>query len=729
MKKDQIWKLGTLFLAFMALGLVSLNLYLWPTPSPVDLVSEQSQATDRPFDPGKQQFEVIPADEKMFATQDVENLQAENLFERGDKYFIVGNYSAAINSYRKYLSATQRRDANILLRTAMCLEQESKLKFSVSHYQAAASQAANENQQALALAGLARVYILQQRNNEATDLLSSHARRIALAGKLPELTRAQLSLQWARALQARVITEAEADNPRQQSKSVNYLSDSPTDLSLPTSLAEISTALAPDEYLALIDQTPSSVAPDAGGPRLGIKVIQRPSDSAESISVSVSNNLQPVLAILAQASNALELDFQMSDGAIRSLTERSQAIEFDAITLGSFLDRLLIPFGLIWNQRDSVIRVRTEAEATQAAMKDFLFDATSRAFRRHELEFPENRFRAAAIMSRAHLSIMRNEFAAASNLYQELGQLGPRGELQAKLFFNRAKLKVMQKRGDLAVQLLYNAVDQTMDPNLESSAYCILSGLHLNSGETSQATKTAGRALTTAVTVRQKSIAAINQARAYLFERNPISANDALFRNKEYIEADGESVAAASLLGAYAHSMGLSDKHKHSNQNAVVRMVNAASKLDQTGQARSFADYYFASLAYSKLGIDDLAIEMMTKSLAQPDLGSWQRIVTYELGMLLENAKRFDDAMATLTGLTSVNDAWRIRALLKISEIQVSKAQYAECIGNCQLILASSPTDIQKQRTLEVLGTAYQSQGKHHIAALCFAGMLPAEYQ
>jgi tetratricopeptide (TPR) repeat protein len=727
MKKDQIWKLTALFVAGMAVGLVGLNFYMWPRPSSASPDLQESRDAAIVFDSSKR-IEVIPADDNVFRAGDNENLQVEDTFERGDKFFIVGNYSAALNSYRKYMKATQRRDARLLLRTAMCLEQESELKFSVTHYQAAAAQAANENQQAIALAGLARVFILQQRNSEAIDLLSSHAHKIVLTGRLPELTRAQLSLQWARALQSQVIAEANKGKPQKLSQSVNYLTDSSTDLSLPTTLAEIGTALAPDEFLSSIDQAPSEIVPELSGPRLKIKVIQRPSDSAESISLSVSTDLQPILAIFSQTSSALKLDFQMSKGAIDILSERSKVIEFEAITLGVLMDRLLIPFGLIWHQRDGVIQVQSKSETTQTAISDFSFDATSRAFRRHELEFPENRFRAAAIMSRARLSIMRNELAVANNLYQELGQLSPRGELQAKLFFNRAKLAIMQSRTDPAISLLYQAVDQTLDPNLEASAYCMLSGLHLSRGETGEATKTAGRALATAVTVRQKSIAAINQARAYLFERNPISANDALFRNKEYIEADGESVAAASLLGAYAHSMGLSKKHKHSNQTAIVRMVNAASKLAQADQARSFADYYFASLAYSKLGRHDLAIEMMTKSIAQPDLGAWQRVATYELGVLLQDSNRPEEAMTALTGLTNVNDVWRIRALLKIANIQSSKNQNSECIGNCQLILASSPTDLQKQQALEILGNAYQSQGKHHIAALCFAGMLPAEY-
>jgi tetratricopeptide (TPR) repeat protein len=726
MNKDQIWKLGTLFLAGMALGLVGLNLYLWPSSKPAASAPDEPRETTGNATIGTPIS--IAATEDSFTVQADENLPIKNMFDTGDKFFIVGNYPAALNSYRKYISATQQRDATVLLRTAMCLEKQSKLEFSLRHYQAAASQSANENQQALALAGLVRVFILQQRTSEAMELLASGVHKVALTGNLPESTRAQLSLQWARALQSRVITETEKSKPRQQSRSVNYLESSQNDLSFPNSLAEISTSLAPDQYLSLVDQPFSSTVAGQQEPRLGIKIIQRPSDSAESISVTASTNLQPVLAIFAQASSALDLDFQMSDDAIEILSNRSKSIEYKAITLGALLDRLLVPFGLTWDQQDDVIQVRTETETAATAMREFLFDTTSRAFRRHELEFPETRFRAAAIMSRASLSIMRDELSVAKNLYQELNQLGPRGELKAKLFFNRAKLAMMQKRNELAIPLLYNAVDQTLDPNLESSAYCILSGLHLTNGQTGEAAKTAGRALTTAVTVRQKSIAAINQARAYLFERNPISANDALFRNKEYIEADGEAVAAASLLGAYAHAMGLSPKHKHSNQNAIVRMVNAASKLAQADQASSFADYYFASLAYNKLGLSDLAIAMMTKSLAQPDLGAWQRIITYELGTLLQNSQRPDEALVTLNGLTRINDAWRVRALLKIAEIQANKNQNAECIGNCQLILASNPTDSQKQQALEILGRAYQGQGKHHIAALCFAGMLPAEY-
>lgn len=732
MLQENVWKLGALFLAFLAVGLLCLNVYLIPgaeAPQADNANNNAATSTLRAGLDAPTEITQLPDTTSPPLDKSANELASDTL-DSGDRFSISGNCLMALKHYEKFETLVKQTDVKLRLRKAVCYERIGQLRVAANEFQTVISQSPKGNHLGLAIVGLARIYVAQQRSSEAVELLANHGNKIQNRSDLSVGIRSQLGLQWARALEAKALATTQERQATSQQRS-NLPGGASEDLSYPTSLAVANVSESPEAFLALVNQTTTEATanskPDRvlGESRLSVKVLQRPTDSAESIAVSVDSTLHPLMLLLSDLESKSRLSIRISSAAKAIASMRSGEFNIESITLGALLDQLLVSHGLAWQQQDSVIFVMTEQEAKQqGSLYQFRLASAARAFRRFELEFPEDRFRTAALMSRARLAVGEGQLTGARNLYRELEQIGPKGEVQAQLFFNQAKLSLMHQRRDDAKSLFYKAVDQTLDRNLQSSSYGLLSSLHLSAGELEQAIKTGRRALITSTTDRQKRIATIAQARAYLLSQNPFSANETLFQNSKSIEAGGGSIAVASMLGAYAHSLGLNGKHKHNVMAAKIRLLTAASAFS-ADQSDSFADYYIAGLAYANNGWRKHAIQMMLLALSKPDLGQWQPQLTFELATLLKEDGQKQQAISLFSKIDQGEGTWRTRALYQIALLNFETGETKRCTEACWTLLKSEIEPRLEAETLHLLGLAFQRQGEHHSAALCFAGMIP----
>ena len=724
MQPIQIWKISALFLAGLVVGLIGLNLYLLPQLADSDMASPDDAAVLNESKSDKR-IKLVPASVSILDQPSLDKSKAElagDALNLGDGYFASGNNALALNAYRDYGKLANPRTSNILLRIAACHESDGHYQQAGTTYQTALAVAKDANHRALAIAGFARVLIRQRRIEDAIGLLSEQSVKLQI--DLPLQTRAQIGLQWARSLEGRAMQAA--------STAVNASStigpdDKSQDFSYPDMLSVVSAAITPDELIVLLETPFSPAQTNLPAQRMDMRILQRPSDSADLISLSVSTSLQPTLLLLADIKSKTGLEIQLSDLAHEMVESRSTAIELEVTTLSTLLDHLFVPYSLTWRQNGSFISVVTEAEAKQQGnLKEFVYDSATRAFRSFEFAFQDKKFRTTSLMSRCRLAVMQGKLQVAENLYRELEQIQLTGESLASLFLNQGKLSMMLGQPEQAVKFFYQAVDQTLDPNIESSGYCFLSHLHLSAGQLEESIKTGGRALSVAVTVRQRSFAAVNQARSYILMGDPFSANEALFKNKEFIKTDGHFEKIASVLGAFARTRGLNDKLKVNNEKAHVRLLTALSALPDSKDV-SFADQYISSLAYSSLGWKQHALGAIDRAIASPDGGAWRRQLSFEAALLTKEFGQTDRALAILQSLTTEDDSWRVRALEEIASMFVDNGQVAESITVYRTLWKSPLSDQQKAETLKGLGLAYQKQGKHYAAVLCFSGILPKE--
>ena len=714
MQRIEIWRFATLFLTGLVLGMSALMIWQNISTESVEPVEDGGRKTS---EVAQRQFDVLES----IPIPDANSEEAETTAERlalGDHYFMGGNCSLALIKYHS-IDGNSANDTALILRKAACYERLEELESAEVAYRNTVTQASNHKHRLLAMAGFGRVLVKQGKAEEAISILSEQLLRIDSDPSIPSGARSQLFYEYAKALEAR-ITEGLANHNDANKKTANH--DDLPDLLKPLSLATATLLFNPEEYLQMIDQTPATVA--AEQKNAFYKILQRPSDSASTITAAVSVGLQPVPLLLDQITQVANLELQISEKARETIAGRSRIVHLNSTTLSSYFDQLLISFGLIWKQVDQTIYVVHVAELEDASMwKEFQFQSASRSFRRFEIDFPSNPFRKSATLSRARIAMLAHDYNRAANLFRELEQSQPIGEVKAKSYFNQAKLSQLLNRPDEAVDLFYRAIDQTVDPNVEASGYCLLSHLHVVTREIKEAIKAGRRGLATAVTLDQRQEAALNLAKAYLLDNDPYSANLTLFRNRKMIKEQNHRMIAA-FLGAYARSIGGSDKE--SIQIAQNRLLTALSALE-TDQFETFSDCYIASMAYESLGFRDRAVSMLTLALSKPEVGTWQRQVFFELGMLQRKMELHSDAISSFNLLVSQDDKWRSKALIQLASLYSETKQWDECIAVCKALWNSGLDEAEKKSTLQILGRAFQAKGQHYSAALCFAGMLPGE--
>ena len=718
MLRVETWMLSTLFAFGVIAGMVWLNL-AQPEAAPMVTSKTVQKNSESQYSDGEP-VTANPAPDAEAAEFVSSSLQ------RGDRYLIAGNYQAALSHYRDVGTHRPSDDTSVLLREAFCYELSGWYPKASDRYHRSIATAQNDNHRLLAITGYARCLLRDGKQGTALETLVEPMLRIEQYTGVPVETRSWLSYLYARVIETAALLNAEA-------KSSESLAS--TDLTLPHSVVFDKSQITPDLFLSVVDQpcedlTTRMLEHD----RIIATVVQRPGDSIDMISLSVGASLASVETLAAQLTEEAQLSLKISPLAAAILKHKSRTVQLEGASLSLIMDALLLPYDLAWFQSGREIRVMTmpeiaESDAGIEALSSFRFDTADRALRWFELEFQTSEFRHAALLSRGNLMLIQKRYGAAANRYQELELTLPNDEMLASLFFNQAKLHLLLGQFAEARRFLYMAIDQTGSSDVESSGYCLLSSSLLAEAELDSAITTARRGIATAVNARQTRWATLNLARAYLLVNDPFAANDALFRSRDaFAEMDSDDPViakqrkVASLLGAYARFRGVSDERRI--QAERLRMLSAIAMIDDAAW-QSFADCYVASQAYRELGFDRKATEKMILALAKPDVGQWRRQLLFELGQLQKKAGRIQEAIYTFELLTETSDRWRTASLENLVTLYADQGDIERSVEGCRLLWKLDLNEHQKTTTLMVLGHAFQLQGEHHSAALCFAGILP----
>ncbi len=646
----------------------------------------------------------------------------------GDRYLVAGNHELALEHYHAAAASLAPDESSVLLREAFCCELMGWYQQAGKKYYRSITNSSNHNHLLLATSGYARCLLTDGKPAEALELVADNMLRLNEFENVPAESRSWLSFLYA-SLNIPVAAHQTVNAQSLSNRAVV------PDLTLPHEVVFDHSLIAPERFLDVVDQPCEKKSAVKIDPNVvSISILQRPADAADLISLSVSAQLQPIVSLAAQISTNAKLNLNVSPSATETLRHRSRTIQLEGASLSLILDALLLPFDVVWFQVGADIQVMTvqevqESKGSEGALQAFRFDVADRALRSFELEFQSSEKRHAALLARGNLNLIRKRYDAAANRYQELELTLPKEEMLASLFFNQAKLQLLLNNHTEARRLLYLAIDQTVNSDLEASSYCLLSSSLLATLDTDSAITTARRAIATAVDSRQIRWATLNLARAYLLANNPFAANDALFRSRDAFSQgvkDNPSASrqkeVAALLGAFARFRGVSDQRQI--QAERNRLLTSIAMLDDSA-FESFSDCYVAARAYRELGFEDRAMDMMFLSLARPDIGQWQRQLMFELGQMQQGAGQAEQAIKTFEQLTNNVDRWRTLALERLVRIYAENGRIEQCIARCKLLWKADLSEEQKRTTLQILGHAYQRQGEHHTAALCFAGVLP----
>jgi hypothetical protein len=718
MHRIELWIFTTLFSVGVILGMTYLDMMAVDEPPATTVVEPKEVPND------------LSVSEEFLATSprlvpelsEAEIHHDAQLLTLGDRYMVAGNYSLALEKFRLYEKHIVGDRSVILLRKAFCHEQQNHIQLAEKIYRDAQTSARNKNHQLLASLGRSRCLLQRGKKRFALEQIADHLLTLDGDSSIASDAKAQLVFHFAKVLQSQAIFEKQAfENSKRDSLGKPLQQQ---DLLQPESVIFEEYQPNPETLLAALATPPAEPALSRRG-ETAIEIKQRSGDSATLISLSATAGIQPIMTLVQELAKAAEVNLQISPQAERRMAGRAHALALNAVSLASLLDQLLTPDNLAWYQTGKQINViaKSEMQVTEESV-DYWFDLAQRALRRFEIDFSENDRRNASLLARTNLSLLRGELNIAANLYQELEQIQAAGEMQAKIFFNQAKLNQRRQRINEANRLFYLAVDQTRDPNLESSSYCLLAQNLLAQSDLEGSITAGRRGISMAVTYPQKRVASLNLARAYLLNNDPFSANLILFKNREFFE-ESQHQPIASVLGAYARFMGVSDQD--GIRIARNRLLTSISMLENQELLTS-ADFYVIAMAYQQLGFSDLAVQAMKQAIAKTDLQDWARKITFELAVVQYNRKQFQASVELLESLTDLDDQWKIKGLLQMAQMLNDRSDTDSCIKICKQVWSSDLTLGQRDVVLRLLGTSYQSKGEHHSAALCFAGMLPDRF-
>ncbi len=650
--------------------------------------------------------EFSPTGEKA-ASARVDKLAQKQAFERADRYLVAGNYPQALENYYDFEKFAGESGSAILLREAFCCEMQSRFDRAEEKYYNAISRASGESHRLIGIAGLARCLSKKGNRRDALDMLAEQNLKIDHFVGLPDEVRAQIVYQFAKVLEMYAVGDQ-------------------VDLTLSNSVAFENIVPKTEVFLNTIDDPGIVTQSTTSKADLKLTILQRPSESLTVISAAMSAKLEPIDILLGHIAAEADQTLLMSEQAQLAISNRSRTIELQSTPLSSVLDQLLAPLGLVWFQVDSELHIVSQQEVDpKVAPRQFWFDTAHRAYRRFEIAFDDDRRRHASMLSRANMSLIQNQLDAASNQYQELTQVQPIGEVLAKLFFNSAKLNLLLDRKDNANRLLYLAVDQTQIPEIQASGFCLLGESLLSSGDLEASIKISRRGLATAINDKQKRMASLNLARAYLLNDDPFMANKQLFDNREFY-ADTKSKSVASILGAYARFIGVRDEN--GIRLARNRLLSAVTMVPEKNY-QMFVDAYMAGLAYERMGFREKAVDKLLLSLTLPGVGSWKRQILFEMGVLQSRLERpSESAIAFEAVIQPEDDAWNRLAMEKLAKIYLDSGQPQKCIDVCKKLWVLPLAEPRKKSVLQILGDAFSEKGEHYTAALCFAGMVPDQF-
>ena len=216
----------------------------------------------------------------------------------------------------------------------------------------------------------------------------------------------------------------------------------------------------------------------------------------------------------------------------------------------------------------------------------------------------------------------------------------------------------------------------------------------------------------------------MNLAKAYLLENDPFSANRVLFNHSDDI-VDLPEKKKAALFAAYARYLGMVAGEGLRNEGERMVVALAAIAPEDTSE---FVDRFLIGRAFAEVGFKSRSSEFLKLALDSAPHEPWRRRVAFELATNQYREGEYSEAAEHYSSLLDgTADKTTLLAQIKLAEIALMEKRTDDCLAFCRQIWKHDINDQQKATTLSLMGKAFQKQGRHRIAAICFSGMVPLE--
>lgn len=713
MSKRVFWLIPALF----AFGMIAGITFLWVTRPP-SAPTIADPTTPRENDPVVLlETDAPPIDEPLESAEvlDEKSEEAIQLLGQADEMLLVGNLADATREYQRAVRKTGKWTSDVALRLGLCTEALGRRDEALRFYERAVDIASSRIHRYLAVLGMTRVRAAQRQADVVLPTMAELFLNLDQFSDVPEDVRSLVVFEYAELLRSIALKDYHDDINRPDGV---LFAPTAVDIQRMVSLIQTGT-FDPTEHIQDGDDA-EQIPPS-------LTLVQRPTEDADTIYLAGRVELTPLTNLLRQLTVMTELEISVSMQAQQVINGRARRMTVRSIPLSLMMDSMLLPLDLCWYQQGSTIHViaLSELKADSTRLQDYWLHAAERTYRRFSVMYPGHPKMVSVLINRSALHLVRAEFDEAAKYLYELIELKPYGELLAIAFFNYGKLNAGLGRIDEAVDYFYKAVDQSVDPKVQSSGYWHVAQLKLEQGAFDESVRAGGRSIATARHVAQRRLTALTMARAYLMKGDPASANQVLF-DQRHSFVDSELYSIGAMLGAYARFLG---SHDSTARTIAAERLLTALVMTPDDQYQSFIDYYLAGQAYDQLGFPERAIQKYRLALRNTDLVPWQRRVVFELARdMLNDSPESTDAVELLEYLVQqADDQWTVQSQVLLGQYWLDREDYQACLTVLHRLWQSQgELDPEtRKHVLIMMGKSYSALGKHHTAAICFAGYYP----
>lgn len=697
------------FSCFAASATAIILLRTPPTPS-----AELSPGEEAPVE------QILPVDVTALNTDtiDTKTLDAETLDEqaaaitsgreRGDRYLLAGNVIHALAEYTRV--AAESPDSNddaLSFRRALCRESLGKFDQALAEYERLVTTSRSASMANAAQLGKCRIYIRMRRERLAEHILWKWL--IAPDETADNASTADATYLLSHLLVSRV----------QRSQAPSYLD--PATLAFPMadlSGAEILNRLLETE--AFVDSLPpiveSPVEPESADSQW--KLLQRFGETPETAVFRAQVDKESIRALVERLCFDAEIEVKWSNFARDEVSRRFAGLEVREMPLALILDALLSPQGLTWRNTDAGIEIFGVDEIDKSLKQQAYVDVSFRLLRHLVVTHPDHPDAAVGVVALGNMALLNHDAPQAISNLQEAIRIYPRSQAAVHASFNLGKLYLQSNQRADAERMFYEVVDDLGTYPFRSAAYIELARIFLGDNQPERAIKAGQHGVNMADNDSDRAAAAISLASAYLLGKHYHAANNVLFRHHQaLLQSPYERVGA--LLSAKARYDAARSKSQKENAG---RALLAATLRAEPDRFLGEHGYLILARAQRQVGMLSDAEKHYILGTQQATIGSLRYQMQFELAELYRQKRNLARAQQILQTLAVRDNAIGRQSIQQLAELAYAQRQDEACEQYCLAIVSRAE---HRLNALEILGKLYERQGRHQLAAECFAGKLP----
>ena len=622
-----------------------------------------------------------------------------------DEELRAGNYSRALRLYQFALEhAGGISEAAVRYRIALCSEAAGNFAEASNQYQAVARRFST-----MTWAGIARI---------------GEARSLAAQGSVEALSAGLMRQVLLDEARFSPLVRGELLHVTGRAYCQAFVPDDVTLLMQDGGLVMPAWVTDPNLQLDMIDELLRETPPGKGD-TVAFEILQRTDNLPDSIFLKTHTPASKLIDLMNAVCTRSGFACEVSDAATAVLRDRTQQLHNDDIRLSLLLDGLCTPFGLTWNHKEGVIRIRAATELDAGDLVDYQRAAGKRLLRNALVVAPDSQHSSYSRLSLGILQFQEKMFVDAAHSFHLLGQLDPRSDVQAETAFNLGKCFLAMGQIDDARVAFLQAVDASSN-NLDAhvGAYLYVGRLQLEQGEFSGAVSSLVRALAVSRGTDLEQPAALMLSTAYLMGGKPQGANSILMARREKLQ-DSKYREAAAFLSSLARFKAavLPERQEREGRDLVTALTRFKPET-QFGAHWSFLH----AEACLELGLIEMAVGSFLQTIRTLPAAALRERAMLAVAHQYRLDGRLDEAEDLLTALKlDHTDSLGQKISLQAALVALQQGRPDAAVQHCRHVVTESD-DVEVQRTaLQTMGKAYQQQKNHRAAVYCFAGMLPSE--